>query len=303
MPALTFMSSGDLAADRRYDYARALQADGEFVAAADLLAQAIERAPTFASAWFALGEVQELLNQHGLAIDAYRKAIVCDPPDRHGASLRLMRLGAMALDAMPQGYVATLFDQYASRFEQSLVGELSYRGPSLIMNALKAIREPLHAERAIDLGCGTGLMARALAAHCSSIIGVDLAPQMVGRAQATGLYESVVVADMVEGLRAQESDAFDLVIAADAVVYVADLVPFAEQAARVLRPGGLLAFTAETHDGEGVVLGKGLRYAHAERYVCNGLAAAELTLQSLERHSARNEDGVPVPGLVVVAGR
>ena len=137
MAARSFMSSGDLAADRRFDYARDLQVAGDLVAAADLLRQAIERAPDFASAWFALGEVSEQLNQHGDAIAAFREAIRTDTADRHGAALRLMRLGALPLAAMPQEYVATLFDQYADRFEQSLVGELHYRGPALLCDAVK----------------------------------------------------------------------------------------------------------------------------------------------------------------------
>jgi predicted TPR repeat methyltransferase len=65
--------------------------------------------------------------------------------------------------------------------------------------------------------------------------------------------------------------------------------------------GGLFAFTTETHDGEGVVIGEGLRYAHAAAYVRDAVAAAGLQLSRLENLSARNEDNAPVPGLVVVA--
>jgi predicted TPR repeat methyltransferase len=93
----------------------------------------------------------------------------------------------------------------------------------------------------------------------------------------------------------------DLILAADAVVYVSDLAPLLREAARVLMPGGLLAFTAETHGGEGVILGEGLRYAHGAAYVRNSIAAAGLTLSRRDDLSARNEDNTPVPGLVVVA--
>ena len=70
---------------------------------------------------------------------------------------------------------------------------------------------------------------------------------------------------------------------------------------RVLVTGGLLAFTVETHGGEGIILGEGLRYAHGAAYVRSSIAAAGLTLSRLEDLSARNEDNTPVPGLVVVA--
>ena len=66
---------------------------------------------------------------------------------------------------------------------------------------------------------------------------------------------------------------------------------------------GLLAFTLETHRGEGVILGEGLRYAHGAAYVRRSIEDAGLALSLLENSSARNEDNTPVPGLVVVAAR
>src|ERR1044072_5369223 len=95
-PALSgplFISSGDLIADRRYDFARAYAADGDLVAAADLYAQAVELAPGFASAWFALGEAREALGDRGGARAAFARARDTDPQDRHGAALHLARLG------------------------------------------------------------------------------------------------------------------------------------------------------------------------------------------------------------------
>ena len=86
---------------------------------------------------------------------------------------------------------------------------------------------------------------------------------MIERARATGLYAELDVADMVRGPARQAGRSADLILAADAMVYVADLAPLLAEVARVLAPGGLLAFTLETHDGEGVMLGEGLRYAHA----------------------------------------
>ena len=61
-------------ADRRYDFARDLQLKGDLAAAADLLMQAIELAPNFASAWFTLGEIREQLGERDAAIAAFRKA-------------------------------------------------------------------------------------------------------------------------------------------------------------------------------------------------------------------------------------
>src|SRR5262249_17089770 len=117
MPARLFLSSGDLIADRRYDFARDLQLRGDLAAAADLLQQAIELAPNCASAGFTLGEIRQQLGERDAAVDAFRKARGADPRDRHGAAVHLMQLGAEPLSAMPAGYVQSLFDQYAPRFE------------------------------------------------------------------------------------------------------------------------------------------------------------------------------------------
>jgi predicted TPR repeat methyltransferase len=305
MPARLFLSSGDLVADRRFDFARDLQLKGDLVAAADLLLQATELAPGFASAWFTLGEIRERLGERDEAIAAFRRARAADPDDRHGASLRLTLLGAEKLSAMPPAYVRALFDQYAPKFEAALVDDLGYRGPALLFKAVLAARaaigKPAFFRRALDLGCGTGLAAHAFAAQVDEFIAIDLSPRMIERARATGLYARLEVAEMVEGLRGKPDASADLILAADAAVYLSDLVPLLGEAKRVLAAGGLLAFTLETHGGDGVILGKGLRYAHSAGYLRASIEAAGLALSRLEELSARNEDNTPVPGLVVVA--
>jgi predicted TPR repeat methyltransferase len=305
MPARLFLSSGDMIADRRFDFARDLQMKGDLVAAADLLLQAIDLAPGFASAWFTLGEIRVQLGERDAAIAAFRKAVTADREDRHGASLRLMLLGVDKLSEMPPAYVRALFDQYAPRFEAALVDDLDYRGPSLlfkaVLSARAALRKPAFFKRAIDLGCGTGLAARAFAKEVDEFIGIDLSPRMIEKARLTGLYAELEVVEMVQGLRDRPDASANLILAADAMVYLSDLAPVLHQSKRVLAGGGVLAFTVETHDGDGVILGEGLRYAHGAPYLRASIEAAGLALSRLENLSTRNEDNRPVPGLVVVA--
>ena len=85
MPLRLFHSSGDLMADRRFEFARDLQLKGDLPAAADLIEQALELAPNFTSAWFTLGEIRQQLGERDKAIAAFRKARDCDPGDQHGA--------------------------------------------------------------------------------------------------------------------------------------------------------------------------------------------------------------------------
>lgn len=307
MPARLFFSSGDLLADRRFEFARDLQLKGDLVAAADLLEQAIELAPDFTSAWFTLGEIREQLGLRDAAIAAFRRARRSDSLDRHGAAVRLMRLGADELGEMPKGYVQALFDQYAPRFEAALLGDLDYRAPQLLFKAVIAVRnaakKPAFFKRAIDLGCGTGLGAGAFAKEVDHFIGIDLSPGMIEQARATGLYAELEVADMAEGLRTKPDASANLLLAADAMCYVGDIAPILIEARRVLAPGGVFAFTLETHRGDGVVLGEGLRYAHGAEHVRGQILAAGLAVAHLEQASPRKEDNEPVQGLVVVAAK
>src|ERR1700692_171037 len=194
---------------------------------------------------------------------------------------------------MPPAYLRALFDQYAPKFESALVDDLGYRGPALLFKAVLAARasgrQPAFFQRAYDLGCGTGLAATAFAKEVYHFTGIDLSPRMIERARSTGLYAQLEVADMLEGLRGKPDGSADLILAADAMVYLSDLATVLGEAKRVLTTAGLLAFTLETHGGDGVVLGDGLRYAHGTPYVRASIAAAGLALSRLDQLSARNE--------------
>ena len=132
-----FVSSGDLIADRRYQWALDHAARGDLVGAADVLGQTVELAPEFATAWFALGGIRDNLGDRVGAIAAWEKARDADPADHHGARLQLARLGAGEITpAMTATYVRRLFDQQAENFDQSLLEGLDYRGPRLLLEAV-----------------------------------------------------------------------------------------------------------------------------------------------------------------------
>ena len=187
------LSSGDLLADRRYRYAEACLAEGDHAGAADLAEQVLEIAPRYAPAWLLLGRAREGLAEPGgdpdlraAAARAYACALDIDPDDTLGVRAHLVRLGSSdGLPALSPAYVRALFDGYAPRFERHLVEGLGYVGPDLVRDALPP--EPPHLGTALDLGCGTGLMAQALGGLCASIEGVDLSPRMLEKARKTKL--------------------------------------------------------------------------------------------------------------------
>ena len=301
-----FLSSGDVIADRRFEWARDQQAKGDLAGAADLLMQALELAPDYASAWFALGELREALGDHAGAIAAFESARVTDPQDRNGAMLRLVRLGSLCIAGMPEGYVRALFDSYAPNFDQALTEGLNYRAPDLLFHAVTAAHagQRMKFGSVLDLGCGTGLAALPFRPFSDWVVGVDLSPAMLAQARKKGLYDRLIECEAIAFLAGELNTGarYHLMLAADVFMYLDDLTKPIKAAARVLASPGQFAFTVETHNGEGVVLRETLRYAHSAAHVRAALEAASLKLLSLDFASTRTEKGLPVPGLIVVAG-
>jgi len=307
-------SSGDLLADRRYRYAEACLADGDHAGAADLAEQALEIAPRYAPAWLLLGRAREGLAVQGddpalraAATRAYACALDIDPDDTLGVRVHLVRLGEGGnLPALSPAYVRALFDGYAPRFERHLVDGLGYVGPQLVMDALPP--GPQRFDAALDLGCGTGLMGAAIRERVGHLTGVDLSPGMLALARAKThhrrpLYDRLAEGDLAAFLACEPPASVDLCLAADVLIYVADLAPVLAGIDRVLRPGGLGAFTVQSHDGDGAVLGTDGRYAHTDSHIAASAVQAGLEILTLRPADVRREGGRPVPGRVVVLRR
>ena len=296
--------SGDLIAGRRFAYARAAAAEGDFSAAAELFEQTLERAPRWAGAWFALGDAREKLGDLDGAAHAFRMSLELDPADAQGATARLALIGrGEAPGALPEAYVARLFDDYAPRFEAHLLTNLGYRGPALIIDALDEIAAGRRFPSAVDLGSGAGLMGEALRSRVDHLTGVDLSAAMITQARERGIYDRLALGEAAAMLRRQPSGAFGLIVAADMLVYVGDLKPLFEATSATLTVGGLFAFSVETHDDDGFRLEATMRFAHGRAYVERTAGEAGLRPLVIRSASARREAGADAPGLICVFQR
>ena len=96
--------------------------------------------------------------------------------------------------------------------------------------------------RVLDLGTGTGTVARGMARRGAEVLGLDPAPGQVAAARRLASEEGLATARFEEGL-AERTDqlagSFDLVVAAQAWHWF-DRGLAAAEARRVLRPGGVL---------------------------------------------------------------
>ena len=126
---------------------------------------------------------------------------------------------------------------------------------------------------------------------------------MIEEARRKRLYDRLETAELAAFLAAEMSAParYDLVVAADVLVYVRDLGAVVEAVRRVLAPGGLFAFTVETHPDAGVVLRESLRYAHGAACVRTAIEGVGLELAHLAEVATRTEKREPVPGLLAIA--
>jgi predicted TPR repeat methyltransferase len=295
------LACADLIAHRRYAYGQAAVQDGDWAAAAEIFEQTAELAPGWAPAWFALGEARERLGDIEGAAEAFRATLKADHSDALGAAPRLALIGrADEPSALPEAYVARLFDDYAPRFDAHLTKALDYRAPALIAEALDLAAPGRRFASALDIGCGTGLMGEAVRERVDHLTGVDLSPGMIARARERGLYDALDVADATAFLADSAPGAYDCILAADAFCYIGDLRPVLSAATRALAKTGLIAFSVETFERDGFRLQRTMRFAHSRASLEAAAAEAKLRPRLMCAAPTRREAGVDVPGLIAV---
>jgi predicted TPR repeat methyltransferase len=299
-----FHSSGDVIADRRAGYAKTLAEEGDHVAAADLMGQALEMAPDWAAGWDLRGSYAEKAGDISGAISAWRHLEALDDAGVFGAGLKLAAHGAgVAADGTAVSYVEALFDQYAPQFEQALVDRLGYRVPAMLDGLLDEEMARLGIAgfaRALDLGCGTGLMGAQIRGKSGHLEGIDVSAAMIAETARKGIYDSLQKAELVAALNGRRADA-DLVTAADVFIYCGAIEPVLAALVPAQQPGGLAAFSLEAHDGpEPVFLRPSLRYAHGIEATRAALLAAGLEILRFEKAVLRQDRGAAINGMLIV---
>lgn len=203
--------------------------------------------------------------------------------------------------SQPPGLVQAIFDGYAERFDNELVGKLKYRIPQRVAEIVRAQQRPRL--DLLDLGCGTGLLGMYLGKIDGKLVGVDLSPRMLEQARRQGLYSELKQGDLLDILRETPPASFDIVTANDVFIYVGDLAVVIPSCFGVLRPGGALIFSCEAADAaEGaLVLRPSKRYAHSRASVealCRTAGFASCTMEDID---VRLENNVPIPGFIAIA--
>jgi SAM-dependent methyltransferase len=159
---------------------------------------------------------------------------------------------------------ASTYDRLVRTSREASVALYSLGSPELLAAATAEIVAYLRrhgllspTRKALDLGCGIGRLVEALAPEVSSVVGVDISPEMARQAQARcGRFANVMIVRSCGRDLAAFADApFDLVLAADVFPYIRDaggelVWRNVAEAARVLIPGGTLVVLNFSYRGD-----------------------------------------------------
>ncbi len=258
---------------------RALRLDPDLVRARELIALA----------WLEAGEADKALEQLQ-ALD--------DPPAGMIAACEAIKRAPRS----DPGYVRHLFDQFSADYDQRMIGQLAYAAPQILLDLAGMVMPGRERLSILDLGCGTGLAGMAFKPLASRLDGVDLSPAMIAKARGRNIYDHLEVADL-ETAFAAHAPAYDLILAADTLVYLGDLKRVFDLAYARLSADGWFLFTVEKAQGEGYELGPKRRWRHSEAYLRALAEAAGFAVAGFVAAEPRREANQPVEGFAVALSR
>lgn len=196
-------------------------------------------------------------------------------------------------------YIRHLFDQFSVDYDARMLSRLGYGAPQILRNLAELVGIAGQGEIAVlDLGCGTGLSGAAFSNLASRLDGIDLSPAMVAKARERGIYDDLRIGDIESSLNS-DGRTYDVVVAADTLVYLGDLATLFRYVCDVLVVGGLFLFTVERNSGDGYALGPKRRWRHSESYLRTQAAVAGFDVVGFLECTPRTEAGRPVEGYAV----
>ena len=221
------------------------------------------------------------------ACELLERALAVKPEDQTSYFMLQALKGKSQQGACPQ-YAKDLFNHYALYYDAHMEQQLQYAVPKRLWSLFHE-RQDLACERALDLGCGTGLAGRVLRPFVKKLIGIDLSSKMLAIAKPKGLYDELIESELLTYLQHQPGK-FDCVVAADVLPYLGDLQPLWEALVACLAPKATFWFTTEISQKEPWTLQESMRFCHHPEYIQTLCSQYGLTVIHQETLAARKQD-------------
>ena len=137
--------------------------------------------------------------------------------------------------------VQDYYDDWADNYDDTLES-WNYQAPANAAAVLsKKLTEGTHI---LDMGCGTGLLGKALAARFACRVdGLDISEASLGLAKETGCYENLTRHDFSHYPFPVTSQKYDAAACVGVMTYIENERAFLSEMARGVRPEGYILFT------------------------------------------------------------
>ncbi|MDE2595809.1 MAG: bifunctional 2-polyprenyl-6-hydroxyphenol methylase/3-demethylubiquinol 3-O-methyltransferase UbiG [Sphingomonadales bacterium] len=158
--------------------------------------------------------------------------------------------------------IATIRPEEAAHFGKLAADWWDPKGSSAMLHRLNPVRlgfirsaidahwrgdsrglKPLAGKRALDVGCGAGLLCEPLARLGAAVTGVDAAAENIAAAQAHAGGAGLAIDYRCGEIGALGLAGFDLVTSMEVIEHVADKATFIAALAATLAPGGLMVLS------------------------------------------------------------
>ena len=251
---------------------------GEIHNALETLQAWIKPNPDDALLFNMMGGCYLSLREFKMSIQSYEKALELKP-DYAIPQHMINSLKGHTSKSPPKEYVKNLFDDYAERFNDSLVQGLQYKLPFIIKDLIQNISSKSKFAKTIDLGCGTGLSGNGLSEISEHLSGIDISENMISKADELDVYDNLYTGDIVEVLNAVQEN-FDLFVALDVLIYVGDVESIFKTVHKYSNPESIFVFSTEIQEESGYSLLSSSRYSHSDSYIMNQASGKFVLIKS-----------------------
>lgn len=228
------------------------------------LGKFLEQHPDDVPALFDIGNAYAAQNKQSEALVYFRRILEV-APDNQSAQHAVAALTGQTTPTAPPEHVAQLFDEMSEKFDGHLK-QLGYRVPEMLTELLLGISGDARFERAIDFGCGTGLLGAQIKSHVSHLTGIDLSPKMIALAGTKSSYDELAVSDICEFMDAAKHQ-YNLFMSTDVFIYIGDLSGIFQSVRNHVAPGAYFIFSIEETSERDYVLRPSGRYAQSTHYI------------------------------------
>lgn len=135
---------------------------------------------------------------------------------------------------------AALHDAYATHYDDQIAGYGCYLAEALFGLCFEFVQP---GQRLLDLGIGSGLAAAPFGKAGLLIFGMDFSAAMLDLCHDKGIATELRRHDLQNFPWPYDDEAFDHVICCGVMHFMAELDALFVEATRILRPGGLFAYT------------------------------------------------------------